>query len=226
MTVSSYSDNLGTIKLVHRFFEGLIPYFYPPEGGFQWDTREFDNFKFIAHELFLYAIACFIKNERFFFASYLLSTQYLDNGNRDGQGLELRPFRIFYQEIQSLHDRNTRLNLQNISLQAKMIKERCKHTLINFDRIMETDYILCVRSLVDPAGEKPWYPTTLIYSLPHRQNFETIAKLASRAYFEEFKSVLSVDTTDDLSKALMKLDDRHMQLVKWHFERPIQTQVF
>ena len=36
-----------------------------PEGVSTWKESDFDNFKFIIHELFLYAISCLLKYECF-----------------------------------------------------------------------------------------------------------------------------------------------------------------
>ena len=42
----------------------------------QWQDSDFDNFRFIVHELFLYALAIFVKYERFEMAQFLLGQQY------------------------------------------------------------------------------------------------------------------------------------------------------
>jgi hypothetical protein len=223
LTVSSYSDDKETMKTFHRFFEKLIVYFHAPTERRQWNTSEFDNFKFIVHELFLYAIACFMANERFALISHLLSIPYLDKEGQHGQGAALRPFRVLYREVASLHNRNIRLGLNKISLRAEIIKDRCRNIPINFDQLMEADFVMYVRTLVDPAGEVPWYPITLIYSLRHRQNFESITRAASTSYFDEFKVVLGVANKDELSRALERLEDSPTQLVKWQFETLIPS---
>jgi hypothetical protein len=85
LTVSSYSSGMETMKTFHRFFEKLIVYFHAPKERRQWNTSDFDNFKFIVHELFLHAIACFMANERFALISHLLSIPYLDKEGRHGR---------------------------------------------------------------------------------------------------------------------------------------------
>jgi SEFIR domain len=224
LIVSSYSDDIETMKIFHRFFEKLIVYFHAPRERRQWNTSEFDNFKFIVHELFLYAIACFMANERFALISHLLSIPYLDKEGQHGQGAALRPFRVLYREVASLQNRNIRLGLNKISLRAEIIKDRCRNVPINFDQLMEADFIMYVRTLVDPVGEVPWYPITLIYCLRHRQNFESIARAASRSYFDEFKAVLGVANKDELSRALERLEASPTQLIKWQFETLIPSQ--
>lgn len=48
-------------QLLHRFFEGLLPYLDRPEHVTSWSESDFDNFRFLVHELFLYAIAILLK---------------------------------------------------------------------------------------------------------------------------------------------------------------------
>ena len=43
-----------TIRVVHRFLESLIPYLDRPRNVNQWRDDDFDNFKFIIHELYQY----------------------------------------------------------------------------------------------------------------------------------------------------------------------------
>ena len=57
---------------LHRFFERLIPYLGRPEEVMSYSEWDFDNFKFIIEELFLYCIACLIKYECYEAVSYLL----------------------------------------------------------------------------------------------------------------------------------------------------------
>ncbi len=73
--ISHYAPNEENILKLHRFFETLIPYMNRPEDARQSSEWDFDNFKFIVHELFLYAIAILIKSERFQEANILLTQQ-------------------------------------------------------------------------------------------------------------------------------------------------------
>ena len=71
---SRTSDRAVTTVL--RFFEGVVPYLDRPRDVTSWTDTDFDNFRFIAHEMFLYAMACFIRYQRFGAASELMSTEY------------------------------------------------------------------------------------------------------------------------------------------------------
>ena len=74
-----YKNDEDSRRAVHKFFQSIIPYMNKPDGITTWDLRDFDNFKFIIHELYLYAIACFVRYERFESANHLL-TDFLPSG--------------------------------------------------------------------------------------------------------------------------------------------------
>ena len=56
LTLAAYRDTLETRTSLHRFFEQLIPYLRRPQHLSSWNEQDFDNFRFIVHELFLYAL--------------------------------------------------------------------------------------------------------------------------------------------------------------------------
>ena len=81
LSTAQYRDTSDTIKQLHRFFESLIPYMDKPSGVTSWKDSDFDNFRFIIVELFLYVISCLMKYERFQSVSYLLNKQYWQEGS-------------------------------------------------------------------------------------------------------------------------------------------------
>jgi len=95
-TIARYEPEDEYVESLHRFFESLIPYMSIPEGVNRWQEWDFDNFRFIIHELFLCAIAIFIKLERFQQASTLLNQRYYVPGNSDyGQDVMVS-FSVFF----------------------------------------------------------------------------------------------------------------------------------
>jgi SEFIR domain len=73
LTLAAYRDTPELRVVLHRFFEQLIPYLRRPQSVSSWHEHDFDNFRFIVHELFLYAVACLIRHERFESAAYLMA---------------------------------------------------------------------------------------------------------------------------------------------------------
>src|SRR5579871_4703798 len=64
-------------EAVHRFFERVAPFLtLPPVGTSSWVNTDFDNYRFIVAELFLYAISVLLRYERFDFVASLLNSKY------------------------------------------------------------------------------------------------------------------------------------------------------
>src|SRR5690606_31798055 len=76
IATSQYLPTREATQKLHRFFEKIHPYMDRPETLNQWNRFQFDNFKFIVHELYLYTIAILIKDEHFGLAAELISTPY------------------------------------------------------------------------------------------------------------------------------------------------------
>jgi hypothetical protein len=53
ITIAQYSQSEVIIQRLHRFFESLIPYMNRPPNITQCKEWDFDNYKFVVHELFL-----------------------------------------------------------------------------------------------------------------------------------------------------------------------------
>ena len=61
-TIASHAANEDSILALHRFFEGMSQYFYPDSNGktsYSYRAWDFDFYKFIGCELFLYTLAIF-----------------------------------------------------------------------------------------------------------------------------------------------------------------------
>lgn len=69
-TIGKYSEMSHYHEALHKFFETLVSYFYPPAGLNHYRTTDRDNLKFIIHEIFLYTIAILLKTEKFDAVNY------------------------------------------------------------------------------------------------------------------------------------------------------------
>lgn len=74
--ISTYTDSDSYAETVHSFFEKLAKYSYAPQEAGRYTNHDFDNFKFIIQELFLYTIAIFIKKGKLEYARMLMKKQY------------------------------------------------------------------------------------------------------------------------------------------------------
>lgn len=213
-TIAGYKDSADMNRVLHRFFENLIPYFSKPDGVTQWNEWDFDNFKFIVHELYLYAVACFIKYERFDAAVLLMGDFYIPGRSDHGRDV-MAPFTVFREYLRILEHRKNRLKSRRISLHADLIKERCKGVSIDFRALMQADFVLFMRSSVEFDQDSRWWPETLLYIGNYSGAFEVFARSKSATYFEIAKKLLAINSKADLQRVLESFRTEGGRLPRW-----------
>jgi hypothetical protein len=217
IAVAQYAPNEELTQKLHRLFENLIPYMNRPTNVSQWSEWDFDNFKFIVHELFLYALAILLKHERIDQANYLLQQQYYIPGNSEYGRNVMVSFFAFREYMRSLEHRNQRLNLRRLSIRADLLKERCTGTGIDFRYLQQADFIAFMRQEVETKDDyNRWWPETLLYR--GHGPFEIFARSVSKSYFEKAKSLLAIETPKDLEPLLASYKDGSQKLPRWEFE--------
>lgn len=203
--IARYGPKEELIESLHRFFESLIPYMFRPESVNHYRDWDFDNFKFIIHELFLYAAAILVKLERFQQASMLLSQRYYVPGNSDYGRDVMAPFSVFRRHMKSLEYGNKRPKLRHFSLRADLLKERCQTTGIDFKYLMQADFVLLIRSeLYAEELSLGWWPETLLCLGHFPGPFEIFARAESKRYFEKIKCLFDIQSPDDLKQLLQE----------------------
>ena len=219
VAVSKYATTDENIQNIHRFFERLVSYMHPPENIQRLSDSDHDNFRFIIHELVLYAVAVMIRYERFDQANLLLEQRYYMPKNA-GRGLDVMvSFVVFHKNVSSLDHRNKRLELRRLSLRADMLKERATGTGIEFGHIMQTDFILYIRDQIERAdGFFHWWPETLLYSSNSRRPFEICARATSKKYFDRMKCLFGVESLSDMEKLITDFRGGKGRIPQWEWD--------
>ena len=218
IAIAQYAPEEQFIQRMHRFFESMIPYMNRPQGISQWSEWDFDNYKFIVHELFLYALAVLLKHDRIEQANYLLQQQYYLPGNSDYGRDVMVSFIVFREYMRSFEHRNQRLGLRRLSLRADMLKERCAGTGIDFRYLLQADFVAFMRAEVEVQDDyKRWWPETLIYLGHFNSPFEIFARSVSKSYFNKSKVLLSIEAPKDLEPLLKNYQDGSRKLPRWEF---------
>ncbi|MFT3927451.1 MAG: TIR domain-containing protein [Myxococcales bacterium] len=180
-----------TANLLHRFLEKLLPYNRRPEGVTSWYEADFDNFRFITHEIFLYVIAALLRHERFAETAKLLATEYYCAGDRN----DVVSYTEFYEPVRSLDARKKQGRSERLSVQADLLKERCTGLPVAFTQLMQADFVLYLRGHLKGGY---WWPVTLVYVARFAPRFEMFARARSRSYFERLRIVLGADKVEQL----------------------------
>ncbi|WP_272682237.1 SEFIR domain-containing protein [Providencia sp. PROV120] len=217
--IAQYAPTEENINKLHRFFEALIPYRYRPANVNRWSEYDFDNFKFIIHEMYLYIVAILIKNERFELLNKFLTQQYYVGDISDFNRNSMVGYDIFREHLISLEHRNRRLKLNRLSLSADLLKQRSTHANISFEHIMQADFLLYIRSVIQNGSTYfLWYPDTLVYKGRFNQTFEIFARASSKSYFDKIKSLLLIESVSDLDLLMGSFKSNRKDLPRWQFE--------
>ena len=147
LALAQYRNTAETHQLIHRFFEQLIPYMYRPDHVSSRKEWDFDNFKYIVHELFVYAIASFLKYECFDSVSFLLQHRYYCERNSTEN--RMISFADIQRNMKSLEHRNNRLKLQRMSLRADFLEQRSRTSGLPFRSLIQADFVLFMRDCID-----------------------------------------------------------------------------
>jgi hypothetical protein len=195
--ISLYVDDPEVYRSVFRFFENLLTYRNPPAGTSGFDQIA-DNFRFIQRELFLYLMAALIKNEKFEIADMFLGQEYYDaRGKRAEHGESHVNFTAFSLDSEFIETDRYRRSMGGT---AKLLRERASHEELSYERLMEAEFVLFLRSLLHRRSdffEWFWIPRTIIGARYHSR-FVLFERAESQRYFEHLKVLLKVDSKQDL----------------------------
>ena len=222
LSIAQYRNTPEAWQQLHRFFENLIPYMDSPEGVSTWKESDFDNFKFIIHELFLYAISSLLKYECFDAVTHLIRHHYYVEKNSDYGRDVMVPFTVFMSYMRSLKYRNERLNLRRVSLRADLLEQRSKASGIAFRQIMQSDFILFIRSCFDTINNETyrswgWHPETLVYIERHSGTFEIFARAQSKEYFDRVKCIFDIEDKKDFIPLFEAFKKNQLEMPRWQF---------
>jgi hypothetical protein len=219
IALAQYAPTEEVILKLHRFFESLIPYMNKPENVNSWSEWDFDNFKFIAQELFLYLIAILIKHEKFSEVNLLLNQEYYVP-DQSGYGKDaMVGYDALQVHLRSLDYRNTRLKLNRVSLHADLLEQRSKHSGIGFRYLMQADFVLFMRGEIQQSTfYSRWVPVTLVHVGWFHSALEVFARSSSKSYFEKSKCILGIDKPSDLSELMEVYKTNPNTLPKWNFD--------
>lgn len=213
MTVARYRDTEAMRKNIHRFLEKIAIFSERPEHINSWQDGDFDNFRFILHEQFLYTIAVLLRAEKFVAVKYLLETPYYVPSMRGNRNDVTMDFSIFRRHLKSLEYRNQRLNLRRVSLHADLLKDRCTGISLNFRDLLQADLIMFVRN----QNISGWWPQTSLYAGDERP-FEVFARSKSNTYFQQVLTMLGYPTKAELVNHVEQLA-ANGRMPSWDYDR-------
>jgi len=203
-TISKYMNDTKSVEEVKEFFEKGFEYTQRPKDVGRYRDLDWDNYKFIIHELMLYTVAIFIKNKKYSWANEIINgTYYLKSASSQQYKMQsVSLFRPYCSSIDKI--RNRRLNLNRISVHADLLKERCAGLPISFEELKQADFTMYLARMIH-APDGPWmgwYPITAVYMRDYQCSFELFIKSASIKHFKNLCAVLGISTKVQLDTAI------------------------
>lgn len=220
LALAQYHNTRESHNQLHRFFEKMVPYLSRPESVQSYREWDFDNFKFIIHELFLYCVAALLKHEAFDAVAYLLRNRYFVARNADYGRNSMQGFQLFRAYLKSLEYRTSRLKLNRLSLHADLMKQRCVATGVTFDQVMQADFLLFLRGCIDSVRDNSyqgWWPDSLLYIADRERSFEIFARAESKEYFQSIKVSLGVERKEDFDSVFTAIKEGKIRTPVWEF---------
>lgn len=214
--IALYRYGQDSYRLVHRFIEQLVPFLDRPAHLDSWSEWDFDNYRFIVLEIYLYSIAIMLKYERFD-AIPVLTSNFFVPENRGNEPMS--PFESINRDMSSLSHRVARLELRRVSLAADFLKERCKGVSVQFTELMQADLVLFLKGQLGQSHYYGWVPETLIYADRHGAAFELFARSQSSQYFQNLKKVLGISSKQTLVDLANEFDNGQRHLPSRDYRR-------
>jgi hypothetical protein len=214
--VSRYQPSDENLQHIHRFFEKLLTYYGPQPTVMQWMDTDFDNFVFITYELFLHTLAIFIDAERFDQARSLIVTDFFVGSSRAFGNESMVASNVIDGQLKSLEWRNSRLNLRRASVQADLLRERCKSGAVRFESVAQADIVLYMHFRM--RADLWWYPLTAIFLGMSHKALPVFARASSNKYFNKLRVLLGFDTADKMRSWIDEME-RTNALPKSGFHR-------
>ena len=211
-----YDFSKSTIKPLHNFFESLISYRNKPDNIESRTEKDFDNYKFIIHELFLHFITLCIKFDKFSYINDFLNEEYYNLKEN------IIDYTKFNQYIATVH----KLKENYFSPIGTLLQERIRnYDTLKFHEIMQTDFILYIRSYLMNISSLQnynhfndvWCPDTNIFADNYYSCYPIFKKSQSIKYFENFKQVLGIESKTELVDLLNRFKSGEIEEIRWKF---------
>ena len=221
LAITKYGEGDNYAETLHKFFEDLIPYLYCPKDVLNYYETDFDNFKFIIHELFLYTVAILLKAGKFETVHYLISNNYYSETNVKKGMDAMVSYREFCNDVRSISEmRKEDVKFDRVSLRAVFLKERTQHSGVDFQSIMQADFVLFMRRELAALNFNGfwWYPVTLLYA-ENGDAFKMFARAESIRYFDKIKHLFNITKKDDMIPLFNAYANGKRSLPEWGFNR-------
>lgn len=189
--------------IIIEFFEKAPSYQRHRENRGSWSPTEFEIFKIIFHELFLYVISVLLKRQEYKLVSDLLYSKYfIEDPYSSNEAPSNFTFLYNYHEnleryISHVYNRITGFGHYIISNLSDRIKK---------DDIILADIICYIANYMNISDDiYNWFPNTYMYL--ERRKILFLDKITSKKHFDKIKSIFDVSNEIELKDKLNKMKE-------------------
>ncbi|MCM3257023.1 TIR domain-containing protein [Paenibacillus lautus] len=169
------------------------------KGSGNYNELQFDQYKFLVHEMYIYTIGLLVKYEKFPIVHELLSSEYLLDSVYRNNGATFETFRF---HLPSLEIRNERLGMRKISFHAHLLMERINTRFLTKPELIDCDLLLFYLSSLIIQGSYKWFPITYIYREYGARQIRCLVKLKSKRVAAKSISLFGASSIEEMKERI------------------------
>ena len=212
-----YAASNAYVDELRAFFEKIADYASRPENPGMHRKWDWDNFKFIVQELFLYTTSILLEARQFALLNAFLTGGFYVKG--DDGARRLYDFRAFRWHLASLEHASSKRG--KVSLASNLLNDRSTSSGLHPRSLMQADFLLYLRGcqMVKKLDDgKQWFPDTLLFAHDYDGPFEIFARSQSSSYFRKILPLIGVEAKVELVSLVDGLKtDSYPFLAAWNF---------
>lgn len=187
------------------FYEKVY-FFTESQGSGAYHSFQFDHYKFLITELFLYTVAILVRERQYGKLAGILNADYFLSGRNRTNDNRPSDFSSFKMYPESFNYRNERLNLRRTSIIADLLVKRANHKYVN--DLISADIILYnISKLLNEETWGLWYPSTYIYLREKAVTVKLFLRLKSKNHYNNIKILFN-----NMSEEEFKTKAKEMRL--------------
>lgn len=196
------------VEILINFFERIHSYTQPYKGSVSYSDYQFDHYKFIVHELFIYTFSILLNYAQYKTAGEFLRSDFFIIKEVSLNELSHEKYCIFQQGIKSLEYRKKRLELNRISLVADLFVQRAEGKKYN-KTILDADLLLFyLQFIYNEALNWYWFPSTYIFSTYRK--IDILQRLASKRFFNRVQPLFGI-SSDQLKAKFFEFKNDYLR---------------
>lgn len=203
-------------EAIGDLLERLLAFKYPPareQSHMEWS---YDNFGFLAYELFLYAVATHVRHKQFDGLALLLGRRFVVPETARGN-TRVHGFDVFRHFSRLLSNFNEKSKERRLSMEADLVHKRATLPAYPMMMLMQSDLLCCLRSIMRRNEMSLWPPLTAVYA-EYMGTLDLFLRAQEKRAFQKIALVIGVASKAELTEKLAAWSAKSSQQVGWLFQ--------